>query len=257
MNNIDTISILGVFVSAITYKEALYQIERWIKEKKRRFITVAATHLIIECQRNEKLRYGVNIGGMVTPDGMPLVWICQLSGYYNTRRVYGPDFMVKICELSAQRGWRLFFLGGAPGQSKEVAKALKRLFPGLQISGICDTPVRPIPAEQNTKIAETINRKKPHIVFVGMGCPTQEQWMIDNRKKIHAPVLIGVGAAFDFLSGRMRQAPRWMQRLGFEWLFRFMQEPTRLWKRYTIDNMMFLTFLVRQLVIGGLKKSKT
>lgn len=248
MNNDPTIPILGVRVSAITYTDALREIGRWIVEGKRHYVCVAAVHLLMECPKNRTLLGGVNGAGLVTPDGMPLVWLLRLYGRKNAQRVYGPTLTVKLCALAARRGWRVFLLGGASGQSNEVERALLRQFPKLRIVGRHDTPVRPIPSVQNKKIIAKINQTKPELVFIGLGCPRQELWMIENRKKLDAPVLIGVGAAFDFLSGSVRQAPVWIQHAGLEWMYRLLREPKRLWYRYTVMNATFVWLVLKQLL---------
>ncbi|MBI5449129.1 WecB/TagA/CpsF family glycosyltransferase [Candidatus Gottesmanbacteria bacterium] len=240
---IQRVDILGVSVSAINYQMVLSQVRRWITKKEKRYACVAAAHLIIACQKDKILLEGVNRAGLITPDGMPLVWLLRRFGYRRVERVYGPTLMVELCTLAARRGWGVFLLGGAKGQSEEVKDAVLARLPKLQITGNIDTPLRPIPNVLNQNIITHINRLRPKLVFVGLGCPQQELWMIENRKKLDAPVLIGVGAAFDFLSGRVRQAPAWMQNVALEWLFRFLQEPGRLWYRYTVTNGSFL-FLV-------------
>lgn len=248
MNHIFTTSILGVRVSAITYADALREIGRWIIEKKQRYVCVAATHLVMECQKDTNLLEGVNGAGLVTPDGMPLVWLLRLYGHKQASRVYGPTLMIKLCSLAAQRGWGVYLLGGANGQSQEVVRVLLRQFPNLRIVGHYDTPVRPIRLLENQKIVAKINHTSPELVLVGLGCPQQELWMIENRKKLDAPVLIGVGAAFDFLSGRVRQAPEWMQHVGLEWLYRLIREPKRLWYRYTVINATFIWLVLKELL---------
>lgn len=247
MNHISTTSILGVRVSAITYADALREIGRWVVKRKRSYACVAAVHLVMECQKDINLLEGVNGAGLVTPDGMPLVWLLRLYGHKQASRVYGPTLMIKLCALAAQRGWGVYLLGGAKGQSQEVVRVLLRQFPNLRIVGHYDTPVRPVPLLENQKIVAKLNHTSPELVFVGLGCPQQELWMIENRKKLDAPVLIGLGAAFDFLSGRAHQAPLWVQNAGFEWLFRLFQEPKRLWYRYTVINATFLYLMVREL----------
>lgn len=249
-------SILNVKVSPINYKRTLKEVETWIEKRKRSYICVAAVHLVMECQNNKKLLEGVNSSGLVAPDGMPLVWLLSLYGERNIERVYGPTLMLKICELSKERDFKIYLLGGAKGQSKDLKKKLVSRFPKLDIVGYKDTPNLPIIAKEKSNIIDHINRVNPNIVFVGMGCPYQELWMIENRKKLGANVLIGVGAAFDFITGQVEQAPGWLQIAGFEWLFRLIQDPIRLGRRYTITNMEFLYKIFIQISNDALFHSK-
>jgi N-acetylglucosaminyldiphosphoundecaprenol N-acetyl-beta-D-mannosaminyltransferase len=152
--------------------------------------------------------------------------------------------MLKTCRLAEKNGYKVFLLGGSSGQSGQLRQELKKKLPGLRVAGNHDTPARPIPEKDNAVIVKKINQSGAQVVFVGMGCPTQELWMMENRDKLNAPALIGVGAAFDFLSGRVRQAPEWMQNVGLEWLYRLIQEPKRLWYRYTVINARFLFLVV-------------
>lgn len=249
------IKLLNVHVATIDYDGVLRQVSSCILRQLKIYICAAASHLIVECQKNRELLRGVNRAGLVTPDGMPLAWLLRLHGYKQASRVYGPTLMTKLCSLASQHGWGVYLLGGASEQSQEVARALRRQHPTLRVVGYRDTPVRPISSHQNQKIITEINNAHPEIVFVGLGCPHQELWMIENRKKLDAPVLIGVGAAFDFLSGRVCQAPAWAQNIGFEWLFRLLQEPKRLWYRYTVINAAFVWLVLKELLCK--RKSST
>lgn len=238
-----TTNILGVNVSAITYERALAEVFSPNTRGRLRYVCVAAVHLIMECQKDARLKAGVNAADLVTPDGMPLVWLSQLAGKRAVGRVYGPDLMLKICERAARENRSIFLLGGAKGQTKQLAQVLKKRFPGLRIAGTHDTPARPIPARENSALLQKIRASKADFIFVGMGCPFQEQWMIDASSKLKRGTAIGVGAAFDFLTGRVKQAPRWMQNIGLEWLFRLAQEPRRLARRYILLNAQFLILL--------------
>jgi N-acetylglucosaminyldiphosphoundecaprenol N-acetyl-beta-D-mannosaminyltransferase len=236
------IPILGVYVSLINYESALQTIRQYISGKKSAYICVAATHLIVECRKNRYLKDGVNRADMVTPDGMPLVWMLKYLGYKSASRVYGPILTEKICQMSAKNSYTIYLLGGASGQSKNLKNVLEQKYPGIKVSGYFDTPDKlHIPPEVVVKI----NQSQAGIVFVGLGCPYQELWMIENRKKLKPAVLIGVGAAFDILSGYKKQAPIWMQNIGMEWFFRFIQEPRRLWKRYLVANTLFMYYCLK------------
>lgn len=240
--------ILGLNISAINYRSALKKIIISIQNEKPMYVCVCAVHLLMECFHTASLRDGVNQAGLVTPDGMPLVWLSRIYGQKQTDRVYGPQLTLLLCRLSAQQGYPIFLVGGATGQGKKLSGILYKKFPSLKIAGWHDTPIRPIPEKQNSDLIKKINFSKAKIVFVGLGCPLQEKWMIENRNKLKTPVLIGVGAAFNFISGEVKQAPRWMQNNGLEWLFRLFQEPRRLAHRYFVYNTQFVFQISKQLL---------
>jgi N-acetylglucosaminyldiphosphoundecaprenol N-acetyl-beta-D-mannosaminyltransferase len=226
------VDILGVRVSAINLPLALDTIESWIGERKQRYVCITGAHGVMESQHDETLRTIHNQAGLVTPDGMPLVWLSRLLGHSGTRRVYGPDLMRALSALSAKRGYKQFYYGGDIGVADTLAATLCRTYPGLAVAGTLSPPFRPLSSEEDAGIVEQINAAKPDIIWVGLSTPKQEYWMASHTGRIEAPVMIGVGAAFDFLAGRKAQAPLWMQRNGLEWLFRLVQEPRRLFRRY-------------------------
>lgn len=244
--------ILGVRVTSLTYKITLKKIDNWINKNKKSYICVANVYLVMKCQKDSRLKNEVNRAGLVAPDGMPLVWLSNLYGR-KTDRVYGPTLLDKVCRLSAKRGYKVFFLGGIKGLSKNLSKKISIKYPKLKVVGYQETPARPIAENDNQGIIKKINSSGAQIVFVGLGSPYQEYWMIDNRSHLNPNVLIGVGAAFDFVSGRVRQAPFWMQEIGLEWLFRFAREPKRLWYRYTITNWLFIRKIFTQLTSDFLR----
>lgn len=245
MNSLERVNILGVGVSAINMATALETIEGWIARREAHYVCVTSVHGVMESQRDERLRQIHNSAGLVTPDGMPLVWLSRLRGFHHVDRVYGPDLMLALCRRSVSKGYRHFLYGGAAGVPEQLATALQQRFPGLQVVGTCSPPFRPLTAEQDEQIVSAINAAVPDIVWIGLSTPKQEQWMAAHVGRVTAPLLIGVGAAFDFLSGRKRQAPRWIQRSGLEWLFRLAAEPRRLGRRYltSVPAFIFLTAL--------------
>jgi N-acetylglucosaminyldiphosphoundecaprenol N-acetyl-beta-D-mannosaminyltransferase len=232
--------VLGVPVSAITMADALDTMDTWIRARTPRYVCVTGVHGVMESQRDEEIRRIHRRAGLVTPDGMPLVWLAHLGGHAHVERVYGPDVMLASCERSIQTGARHFFFGGAPGIADRVAARLSARFPGLSVAGTCCPPFRPVTPEEDEQLIEAINAANPDIVWVGLSTPKQERWMADHVGRLRAPVLVGVGAAFDFHAGVKPQAPRWMQRYGLEWSFRLATEPRRLWKRYLINNPSFV-----------------
>jgi N-acetylglucosaminyldiphosphoundecaprenol N-acetyl-beta-D-mannosaminyltransferase len=233
-------NIFGVGVSAINMPMALDTIEEWIARREPHYVCVTGVHGVMESQRDEALRRIHNAAGLVTPDGMPLVWRNHQMGFRHVERVYGPDLMLAVCEHAAQRGYRHFFYGGAPGVAEKLAVRLQARFPGLRVAGLYAPPFRPLTAEEDNQVTQRINAAQPDIVWVGISTPKQEHWMAEHVGRLSAPVLVGVGAAFDFHAGLKKQAPRWMQQNGLEWFFRLLTEPRRLWRRYLINNSWFL-----------------
>lgn len=240
------VNVLGVGISAINVEQALKTIGEWIEKRDPHYVCVCTVHTVMECHRDPDLRRLVNQAGLATPDGMPLVWIGRLSGYPHMDRVYGPDLMLALCKRSVDKGYRHYFYGGAEGVAEQLADALQRRFPGLQVVGGYSPPFRPLSGEEEATVVGKIVRASPDIVWVGLGTPKQDWWVGTHVGRVHAPVLIAVGAAFDFLTGRVKQAPRWVQRSGLEWLFRLSQEPGRLWRRYLLYNPLFLFLILLQ-----------
>ena len=243
----DRVNILGVGVSAVNMDMAVSRIDGWIERREPNYVIAVPAHCIVECLRSEKLRKIYNRAGMVTPDGMPIAWICRLMGHSHVDRVYGPDLMMAVCERSVSRGYRHFLYGGWPPEVVEqLAVRLRERFPGIQIAGTYAPPFRPVTPEEDAMIVERINAARPDIVWIGLGAAKEEYWSEAHVGKLVAPVLIGVGAAFDFHSGRKPQAPRWMMRMGLEWFFRCLTEPRRLVPRYMRDNPVFIWSILRQ-----------
>lgn len=229
---IDRVNILGVKVHAINMEQALAQIQTWIENRESHYVCVTPAHSVMDAYRDSELRKIMNLGGLVTPDGMSIVWLLKLSGHAHVSRVYGPDLTLAVIERGLTYGWKHFFYGGAPETPALLAEKLKEKFPKFLVSGSYSPPFRDLTPVEEGEIARIINQASPDILWVGISSPKQERWMAKFIDKLNVPVLIGVGAAFDFLSGRKAQAPLWMQRNGLEWFFRLITEPHRLWKRY-------------------------
>jgi N-acetylglucosaminyldiphosphoundecaprenol N-acetyl-beta-D-mannosaminyltransferase len=229
---INRINILGVGVDAIDMETALKSIQRLITEQRSGYITVIPAHTVIDCQDNPTLRKVVNASHLATPDGMSVVWLMNLQGHKQVERVYGPDLFLAACQFGLRHGWRHTFYGGEEGVGSELSKKLCEKWPELEVVGAYSPPFRPLTEEESEEVVTEINASRADIVWVGLGSPKQELWMAEHLGRINAPVMIGVGAAFDFLSGVKSQAPVWIQRSGLEWLFRLATEPKRLWPRY-------------------------
>lgn len=242
----EKVNILGVGISPINLKDATDIINSWIDTNQKEYICVTPAHGIMECQRETELRKIFNRSGLTTPDGMSIVWLLKFLGYKNVSRVYGPDLMEEVCKISSENGqYRHFLYGGDSGVAEKLAESLTKKFPGLNIVGTYSPPFRPLTPEEDKEIIDLLNELSPHIIWIGISTPKQEQWMSSHLEKLNAPILIGVGAAFDFLSGNKSQAPIWIQRSGLEWLFRLASEPKRLWRRY-IQYPLFMILVARQ-----------
>lgn len=241
--------ILGVGVSAITLDQAVSTIEQWIERRTRNYVCITGAHGIIESRRDLKLRQIHNDAGMVTPDGMPLVFMARRLGFKPVSRVYGPDLMRRLTEVSAQKGYRQFYYGGGPGLADQLAATLKARYPTLRVAGTMTPPFRPLTSEEDEAVIARINAAAPDIVWVGLSTPKQEFWMASHIGRLNVPVLVGVGAAFDFLAGTKSQAPVWMQRSGLEWVYRLAHEPRRLWKRYLRIVPLFSMLALAQIIV--------
>ena len=247
-------NILGVGISAISLSEAVQTIGHWIAHSERHYINVCTVHTVMECFYNEKLREIVNHSSMATPDGMPLVWLARYYGFHETTRVYGPDLMMEFCKYSVASGYRHFFYGGGTGVAQELAEVLTVRLPGFQVVGSHSPPFRNVGEMEESSVIEEINATNPDIIWVGLGTPKQDFWVSNHRPILNAPVLIAVGAAFDFHTGRIRQAPKWIQKYGLEWLFRLSVEPKRLAYRYLVYNPLFIMHILLQL--SGIRRYK-
>ena len=230
-----TVDILGVQVTATTMDRTLAVIEEWIARRQPGYVCVSGMHGVMECQHDARLLAIHNAAGLVTTDGMSLVWICKLKGQQTVERVYGPDLMLALCERSVARGYRHFFYGATPEVLAALTDRLLTRYPGLTIAGTYAPPYRPLTPEEDADFRGRIAEARPDIIWVGLSTPKQERWMAEQVGRLDVPALIGVGAAFDFHAGTKRQAPRWMQRNGLEWLFRLLSEPRRLGRRYLVN----------------------
>lgn len=246
------VNVLGVRVSAINMPMAVETLDNWIARREHHYVCVTNVYGVMESQRDTVLREIHNAAGLVTPDGMPLVWISRLQGQRHVSRVYGPDLMLAMCERSLERGYRHYLYGGRAGVPEKLAARLQSRFPGLRVAGMYSPPFRALSVEEDEQVTRLINQAAPDIVWVGLGTPKQERWMAAHVGKLTAPVLVGVGAAFDFHAGLKRQAPPVIQRCGLEWLFRLATEPQRLWRRYLINNPRFIIAVAMQMT--GLRR---
>lgn len=222
--------------------------DQWIVGGKPGYVCVTGVHGVMEAQRDDALRQILNGAVMNTPDGMPMSWVGRLQGFREMDRVFGPDFMAAMCELSEERGYRHFLYGGQPGVAQELQVALRKRFPKLQIVGTYTPPFRPLNGEEEAHLQQTLRVCQPHILWVGLSTPKQERFMAQYVSDLQVPLLVGVGAAFDYHTGRIRDCAPWIKRAGLQWLHRLLQDPARLWRRYLRNNPEFVWRIGWQLV---------
>jgi N-acetylglucosaminyldiphosphoundecaprenol N-acetyl-beta-D-mannosaminyltransferase len=213
----------------------------------RAYVTAAAVNLVMNARENQATLEAVMAATLAVPDGMPLVWALRALGHHEATRVYGPDLMAAYCARGAGTGTTMYLYGGRGDPERELlADRLLARYPGLRIVGGASPPFTPLSLEQDEQLLADINASGAQVVWVGTGQPKQEQWMHRMRPRLDAPLLVGVGAAFDFHAGLVPQAPPWMQRNGLEWSYRLMREPRRLWRRYARYNPRFVVGFARQ-----------
>jgi N-acetylglucosaminyldiphosphoundecaprenol N-acetyl-beta-D-mannosaminyltransferase len=240
------VDVLGVGISAIDPTDALGEVTRWIDDGLQHYVCVTGVHGVMESQGDPELLRIHNESGLTTPDGMPMVWAARMAGAKNTQRVYGPDLMLAVCERAAERGWGCFLYGATEEVLEQLRSNLSDRYPGLPIVGTHSPPFRALTPEEDEAVVRQINESGAQIVWVGLSTPKQERWMASHIGRLNASALFGVGAAFDMHAGNLRQAPRWMQRSGLEWLFRLASEPRRLWRRYAVNNPRFVLAISRR-----------
>ena len=248
-----TLEILAVRVDLVAYSAAVKRIVSWSALRQSRYVCAANVHVVMEAYDSPEFRAVVNCADLVTPDGMPLVWMLRLKGYGKQPRVYGPNLMLHALERAARENIPVGFYGSTAKVLDALTKRMQAQYPGLNVAFACSPPFEGVNPQVDTAIVEQINASGARILFVGLGCPKQEIWMAKHRGLVQA-VMLGVGAAFDFHAGVKPQAPAWLQMLGLEWLFRLLTEPRRLWKRYLYHNPRFVVLAVADL-LGLWKKS--
>jgi N-acetylglucosaminyldiphosphoundecaprenol N-acetyl-beta-D-mannosaminyltransferase len=244
----ETAAVLGVQLALTDYDQALRWLDAMVQARRRGYVCVCNVHTVMASREDAALRDALAGSSLNVPDGQPLVWAVNALGHGLENRVYGPELMARACARAAETGQRFYLYGGRDqGALFQLALNLRQRFPGIKIVGGYSPPHRPLTPEEREAIVEEINHSRPDIVWVGIGVPKQEKWMAELRPTLEAPVLIGVGAAFDFHAGLVRQAPPWIQDAGLEWAFRLAHEPRRLWRRYSRYNPRFLAAFAAQL----------
>ncbi|HLP78876.1 MAG TPA: WecB/TagA/CpsF family glycosyltransferase [Candidatus Paceibacterota bacterium] len=249
---IKRVNVLGVGISVINLNSALAVILPALADKTKGYVCVTGVHGVMEAQADENFRGILNRSFLNTPDGIPMVWVGKIRGFKEMDRVYGPDLMLLVADRGRAQGCTHFLYGGSEGVAQELKSRLEKKFPEIKIVGTYTPPFRALNAGEEAELIRTVSQLKPDIFWVGLSTPKQEKFMAQYSAKLDATLMFGVGAAFDFHAGRVRQAPRWMQRSGLEWLFRLCSEPRRLWKRYLKNNPRFLWRILGQ--FAGWKK---
>lgn len=247
-NRVPWINILGVKISAVNLTHAVEIVADRIDRRRGGYVCVRDVHGVMLCRGDQGYRKIHNTALMVVPDGMPLVWMARLMGHRRVGRASGTDFMLALCERSLAAGWRHYFYGGGSGIAERLVASLRDRFPRLVIAGAATPPFGPATQSEQAEAVGAIQDASPDLVWIGTGTPAQERWMSAHQQALSPAILIGVGAAFDFVSESKRRAPRLLRNSGLEWLHRLLSEPRRLWRRYLLITSRFLPLATLQLL---------
>jgi N-acetylglucosaminyldiphosphoundecaprenol N-acetyl-beta-D-mannosaminyltransferase len=239
-------NVLGVGVHAVDLTRAADRIESALLERQRGYVCVTGVHGVMEAHRDPEFRDILDRALLVVPDGMPTVWVGRAQGLEQISRVFGPDLMEEVCRRSVERGFTHFLYGGKPGIAEELKRNLEQWFPKIRIVGTFTPPFRPLAANELAEVEDLMARVRPDIIWVSLSTPKQERFMSDFVSRLPFGMMIGVGAAFDIHTGRLKDAPDWIKKSGLQWMHRLCQEPSRLWKRYLVNNSCFLWRLFLQ-----------
>lgn len=240
-------NVLGVGVMPTTIDQTVQTLARWRDEGRQDYVCFVSVHGIVTSQRDPAMRDAINGAGLAAQDGVPLVWWSRWTGAAHAQRVCGPDVIEEMCARGGALGHRHYFYGGSPKTVEQLVKRLQQRYPTLAVAGYHSPPFRPLTPEEDEADVAAINATQPDYVWIGLGAPKQEKWMVSHLGRIKATALLGVGAAFDFSAGTKPRAPLWMQRSALEWLYRLICEPRRLARRYLIDNALFVGYAFLQL----------
>lgn len=252
------LNIVDLCIDLVQIPDVVRQASEWIRNREfGNYIVVANANDVVMAKKDLLVREAVSSSSLVVPDGISLLFFCKLKGHLLKNRVYGPDLMLELLRYSESQGYANFFYGATEKVLNSLVKNLKLMFPNLRVAGIYAPPFRKINKREDEIIIDAINKSVPDIVWVGLGCPKQQLWMYEHKDKLKVPVMVGVGAAFDFLSGTKPQAPRWMRDSGFEWFFRLITEPKRLWRRYLVNYPLFIYYVLTDLIKSHKKPCET
>ncbi len=244
MKELQYLKILKTNINITTMQDTLSYITTHLEELRGKYICVSNVHTTVLSYENKAYCTIQNEAAMALPDGAPLSVYCKLKGYKNARRVTGPDLMLELFQCSYKKGYRHFFYGSTPETLAEMKRTIIKKYPGVTIAGMYSPPFKPLSTEEDASIIAQINAAQPDFIWVGLGAPKQEEWMHLHQDQVQA-VMIGVGAGFNYLAGTIKRAPKIMQKLCLEWLYRLIQDPKRLWKRYVTTNFKFFRYLIQ------------
>ncbi len=240
------VRIVSLHVNVCDHATAVERIAELVQKQRGGYVCFSTVHMIMESFDDPEYAEKVNAADFVIPDGMPLVWMEKLQGEKQAARVRANDLMTQLCDYAEKNDLSVGFYGGKQEVIDAILERARKDFPNLKITYAFSPPFRPLTAEEDEQITTEINAKKPDVLFMGLGCPKQENWMAAHKDKLKA-VMLGVGASFDFFAGNVKESPEWLGKLGLEWLFRLTQEPKRLWRRYLILNPRFVFQAAKQL----------
>ena len=245
------VRVVSLFPDVVNHERVIEKIAELVEQKNGGYVCFSTVHMVMESHDDKNFGAKVNNADLIVTDGMPLVWMQKMQNRKQASRVRANDLMISLCEYAEKNNLKIGFYGGRQEVIDGILKRAKNDFPNLQISYAFSPPFRPLTTEEDAEIVRTINESGTQILFMGLGCPKQENWMSAHKEKLKA-VMLGVGASFDFYAGNVRESPEWMGKIGLEWLYRLTQEPKRLWRRYLILNPRFMWLAFLQL--AGLKK---
>jgi N-acetylglucosaminyldiphosphoundecaprenol N-acetyl-beta-D-mannosaminyltransferase len=237
--------ILGVDFDLISSEEVVRTVHEWRQSARRGYVVLTNPHSVLTCRRDPRMAEATAAASLTLPDGVGIILAARILGHRHQGRVAGPSLMLRLCDWGRPYGYRHYFYGGAEGVAERLAANLSNRYPGLDVAGTSCPPFRQLSPEEDRRTLEQINASMPDVLWVGLGAPKQEKWILDHADRITAPVMIGVGAAFDFHAGRVPWAPPWVRRFGLEWAYRLACEPTRMWRR-NLDSPLFLLAVLRQ-----------
>ena len=244
------LDILGMRVDLVQIPDVISFMVKWIENREKgSYIVISNANDAVTSKKDEITRRAVNSSNLSVPDGISLVLLARIVERSVKKRVYGPDLMLEFLKMAEARGYTNFLYGTTQPTLERLTSNLIAKFPKLKIAGRYAPPFKPLSREEDERVVEMINKAAPDALWVGLGTPKQQIWMFEHRDKLNVPVMVGVGAAFDFLSGTKLQAPRWIREHGFEWLFRLMTEPKRLWRRYLVNGSLFIYYMGKELIL--------